>query len=68
MVCEEVSVYVSWLSFVLAEMRRDGKEKERAKFLELREENIQYGKPTRSASLCGVLCACDGESLADAAD
>ena len=40
MVCEEVSVYVSWLSFVLAEMRRDGKEKERAKFLEFREKDI----------------------------
>ena len=52
----------------LMKCARDGKEKERAKFLELREKDIQYVKPTRSASLRGVLCACDGESLSDAAD
>ena len=82
MVCEEVSVYVSWLRTMIEfdfketminaasynEMGLEAKENSCAKFLELREKDIQYVKPTRSASLRGVLCACDGESLADAAD
>ena len=52
----------------LMKCARDGKEKDRAEFLELRKKDIQYVKSARSASLRGVLCACDGESLSDAAD